>query len=323
MVTKGQKSFIGENLSLLLEQVKLDCGDEVIILSNKKGKDGKYEVIIQEEITEVNVHTEIRKEIIPEIKTISVPIEHTLQNHLIEYGFAESLVNQLGEQSLENLEEVLRTIVPVNEELVIDTKYIAFLGFPGSGITSLSFKLATTLTRSCGYSVGIISLGDSLTNSTIESIKNILPDINCVSISLQTVSNRGFHEALNCLESCDLVILDLPTKNDSEVARAKELLSLVNNIIKIVAIDTRHHLSNIKHYCQKLKTFEPNQIAFTFCDLSRSLGAAISLVIAENLPLSLISTGVSITEDLEPATWSRLWWIIKQQFMLSELEVAV
>lgn len=184
-----------------------------------------------------------------------------------------------------------------------DTNQIiaAFVGTTGVGKTTTIAKLAARLMLKHKKTVGLISI-DTYRIGALEQLKtyaNIL-GIPC----FQAFKRKDLLYAFGKMESKDVILIDTAGRSQYDVQRIKELKEMIGDDSTI----SSHLLLSVgTTQSEMIKTaasFAPLKFQtyiFTKLDESEKFGSIINQVMKLKLPVSYITTGQSVPEDIEPA----------------------
>jgi len=177
----------------------------------------------------------------------------------------------------------------------------AFVGTTGVGKTTTIAKLAARLMLKQKKTVGLISL-DTYRIGALEQLKtyaNIL-GIPC----FQAFERKDLLFAFEKMKSKDVILIDTAGRSQYDVQRIKELKEMIGDDS---AISSHLLLSVGTTQSEMIKTadsFTPlkfQSYIFTKLDESEKIGSIINQVMELNLPVSYITAGQNVPEDIEPA----------------------
>lgn len=206
--------------------------------------------------------------------------------------------------SEENLRAELAKLVPVEaglERPVVLSRIVAFAGPPGAGKTSALVKLAVQ----CG--VAVQKAVQVLTTDTyrIGAAEELRSYAAILGIGFQVLdSPAALRPALQ--ECChkDLVLIDTAGLARSEMELAEEwaaALSADPNIDTHLVLPASMRAGDMQRVASQYLMFQPEKLLFTRLDETETLGPILSLSIRMQRPISFLSWGQRIPEDLMPA----------------------
>ncbi len=183
---------------------------------------------------------------------------------------------------------------------------VAFVGPTGSGKTTTIAKLAGHCAINKNKKVSIIA-ADTYRIAAIEQIK-IFADI--VKVHLEVVfSPDEVPDALNSCGNSDIILVDTAgrsQKNDKHLHELKELMDALNpdEIHLVLGATTKY--SDLKNTIEKFSIVKINRLLFSKIDETLRLGNVFSVTNDFKIPVSYLTFGQSVPDDIEPAQCSRI-----------------
>jgi flagellar biosynthesis protein FlhF len=181
-----------------------------------------------------------------------------------------------------------------------------FLGSTGVGKTTIIAKLAIHAAFVRQMHVGLISL-DNVRLGGQEQLASYarLSDLPLVAVE----SRSELAEALNKMADLDLILIDTPGRNPCDPGLPMELDQLFGELPGL-----EHHLvvsattkeGNLIDTFQGFHVVPPASCIVTKLDESRDIVGVFNQLCTRRVPLSYLTTGQRIPEDIEPATHRRL-----------------
>jgi len=107
----------------------------------------------------------------------------------------------------------------------------------------------------------------------------------------------------------DLIMVDTPGRNQrvaDQVAELSRYVSAVPRRVVHLALAAGAKYEDMRQMAQAFGTVAPNGLVFTKLDETSTLGPAYTLACETGLPLSYLTTGLRVPEDIEVATPERL-----------------
>ena len=177
----------------------------------------------------------------------------------------------------------------------------AFIGTTGVGKTTTIAKLAAQLMLKARKKVGLLSID----NYRIGAIEQLKTYANILGIPCFPVFNRkDLFFALKRMEGRDVVLIDTAGQSQYDSSRIEELKKMMPNDL---AISSHLLLSVSTTESEMNKTainFSPlrfQSYIFTKIDEAEKRGSIINQIMKLNLPISYITTGQNVPEDIEMA----------------------
>ncbi len=214
-------------------------------------------------------------------------------------------VNDVKQKVVNEIAKIIQTKDPFD---VTDKKQkiAAFIGTTGVGKTTTIAKLAAQLMFKAHKKVGLISI-DTYRIGAMEQLRtyaNIL-GVPC----LQAFKKKDLFFALKKLQDRDVVLIDTAGQSQYDRARIEELTRMMPDNL---AIDSHLLLSVATTESEMNKTavnFSPlnfKSYIFTKVDEAERIGSTINQIIKFNLPVSYITTGQNVPDDIEQADRGRI-----------------
>ena len=187
----------------------------------------------------------------------------------------------------------------------------AFVGPHGSGKTSAALKLALRLAVGENRNVHLVTVtgeriaaaGPTATYARLARIPHTVVDREPNLLdSLRSVTAGESPEP-------DVVFVDLPgytnaTRKQGEEPAAQ--LAALDNVRTYLVLDATKKESERRRAAEFHEIFSPSKLLFTRLDEGASYGAVIADSRRTGLPLSFLSTGPSIPDDIEAADTNRI-----------------
>jgi flagellar biosynthesis protein FlhF len=186
----------------------------------------------------------------------------------------------------------------------------AFVGPPGVGKTSTLAKLAVRHGLAKGRSVQFLSL-DAYRIAAAEPLRTYAA---ILGVGFEApVTAPAFRQALREHRNKDLILVDTPGWSSRETDIAAALAGLLG---EFTGIDTHLVLAattcsaDLTSAVDRFEIFRPSKLALTKLDEASTIGAAFSQAVRTGKPLSFLSGGQQVPEDLEDATKERVTGLI-------------
>ena len=335
------KKYRAKTIKEAIAKVRNILGTDAMILSTKKisKKDGHdvFEIAAMggvDDVTVANSNTlgEVKQELmsIKEMiyllnnsgifleKLIAYPGLLTFYSRLLKNGVSERHIryfvekagafsgqftennNIMKKRALKEIMKAISVIDPFGRSKKKQT-ISAFIGTTGVGKTTTIAKLAAMLMFEMKKSVGLISI-DAYRIGAMEQLKtyaNILG-----APSFQAFKTKDLLFALRRMENRDIILIDTAGQSQYDLARIEELRKLIPTDL---SIDVHLLLSISTTSSEMIKTavnFNPlkyQSYIFTKRDEARTCGSILNQIMEYHLPISYITTGQSVPEDIEQA----------------------
>ncbi len=207
----------------------------------------------------------------------------------------------------------IRAGARLEDLLIIDPSLgavVALVGPPGVGKTTTLMKLAVRHGLAQRRSVHVITT-DVHRIAAADQIRALSA---ILGIGCDVAETPG--ALTRCLEDQkgrDLVLIDTPGYSSSDFHRdAHEAAELAEGLMDYSGIDTHLVLSaaskpkDMARITGSFEVFEPSKLLFTRVDETTRYGAVVNEAVRSGLPISFLSNGQQIPQDLEAATIERL-----------------
>jgi len=183
---------------------------------------------------------------------------------------------------------------------------VAFVGPTGVGKTTVVAKLAAAQAIDMNRRVGIITL-DSQRIGAVEQIR-IFADIIGVPMEAAT-DEKSFTRALQRLADCELVLVDTRgagIHNPEIRAELQAMFGCCRGMSVQLVLGAGTQSADLDAAVEFFETLGTDGVLFTKLDECTRCGNLINQLVRSELPVSYISDGQQIPEDLFPATIRRL-----------------
>lgn len=212
----------------------------------------------------------------------------------------------LQEAAIASLRNRLRLTAPYEPLVGATSRVLVFVGPPGAGKTTTLAKIAMRECLPHRLSARIISLEThrAATQEKLRSLARIL------GIGFTAANSmREFIEALDEFRGKDVLLVDTPGFGRQDFELATDLIQFLRQMpskqVHLV-LPASMNRDDLSICAQRYAAFQPDFLLFTKLDETESRGAALSVGAEADTPLSYLTTGQGIPEDLEPANWGTL-----------------
>ncbi|MEH0019896.1 MAG: protein FlhF [Desulfobacter sp.] len=174
----------------------------------------------------------------------------------------------------------------------------AFVGPTGVGKTTTIAKLAAFLTFTRKMKVGLISI-DNYRIGAFEQLKAYAGIMGVVCVP--AFSSQDLSCAMDRMRSMDMVLIDTAGHSHYDKEKIDEILELIKNDFKIsvhLTLSVTSELINMKEAASAFSVFNPDTYVFTKIDETKRCGKILDQVSAFDIPVSLVTNGQKVPEDL-------------------------
>jgi flagellar biosynthesis protein FlhF len=244
------------------------------------------------------VDRQTASEIIDEVKRIPVP--QTLATNGALIAHLKSILEDMGVQTDRN--------ALVNDKPQI----VAFIGTTGVGKTTAIAKLAAMQTNRHNKRVAVISI-DNYGIAANEQLKRYA---RIIGIPLATAVNRvELKLAIKKHEQQDLIFIDTPGLNPNSQSQIQELKAYFNQMPNlqihfVVSAATKE--KDLREISQIFHKVGVQRLLFTKIDETKTYGNMLNALIRTHIPLSFLSCGRRVPDDIETGSIPKLVDLIFQ-----------
>jgi flagellar biosynthesis protein FlhF len=212
---------------------------------------------------------------------------------------------QLKARAARLLEAEFRVSGPIRVEPP-HTRVVALVGPTGVGKTTTLAKLAASYRLRERRRVGLITV-DTYRLAAVEQLRTYA-DI--IDLPMEVVSTpREMRLAVDRLSGLDLILMDTAGRSPRDEVRLQELKSLladaradeVHLVLSSVA-----SLASLRQTAERFASVGLTALLLTKLDEATGLGHLLPLVRSCRLPLSYVTHGQNVPDDIEPANSKRL-----------------
>ena len=244
------------------------------------------------------VDRQAASEIIDEVKRI--PVSQALVTNGDLIGHLKSILKDMGVRADRN--------AFVNDKPHI----VALIGTTGAGKTTTIAKLAAMQTNRHKKRVAIISI-DNYGIAANEQLKRYA---RIIGIPLTTAVNRvELKLAIKKHKQQDLIFIDTPGLNPNNQSQIQELKAYFTNlpdlqIHLVVSVATKE--KDLREISQTFQEVGVQRLLFTKIDESKTYGNMFNALIRTHIPLSFLSCGRRVPDDIETGSIPKLVDLIFQ-----------
>lgn len=186
----------------------------------------------------------------------------------------------------------------------------AFIGPTGVGKTTTIAKLAAELSLKQKKRIGIISI-DSYRIGAVDQLRTYsdIMGLPC----LPAFSSEDLRTALARMENREIILLDTAGQSHLDMDRMKELAGLLaggEEIRTHLVLSATAKREDMKEAAENFATLSPASYVFTKVDETRTRGGLIDQLMDVNLPISFVTNGQRVPEDIMNATRKRILQLV-------------
>ena len=238
----------------------------------------------------------------------------------VERGIASALIDEIkripDSQNLLMNGELNRHLCSIIEEMGASadknifvngkSKIIALLGTAGVGKTTTIAKLAAVHTNRIKKQVAVISID----NYGIAANEQLKTYARIIGIPLATAVNPSeFKRAIKKYKQKDLILIDTPGINPTGLDPMSELKSYFARLPEmqkhlVVSVATKE--KDLIRISQAFQEIGVQRLLFTKLDESSTYGNVLNVLLQTHIPLSFLSCGRRVPDDIEAGSIQKL-----------------
>ncbi|HTR38454.1 MAG TPA: hypothetical protein VMH80_21235 [Bryobacteraceae bacterium] len=233
----------------------------------------------------------------------------TLTEAELDADLAQDIIGGIGpEMAAVALRAELAKHIRVAPELSgpVSRARVALVGPPGAGKTSSLVKLAVRYGISLKRSTHILTT-DTYRIAAADELQSYAAILGVGCQVIQTPG--GLAQALEENHHKDFILIDTPGMSRAEMETGEDLARFLAGCPEIethLVMPASMRGADLRSVAGQYAVFQPRKLLVTRLDETQTLGAILSLSIRTGLPISFLTSGQRIPEDLEPATPDRL-----------------
>lgn len=194
-------------------------------------------------------------------------------------------------------------------------KVLAFVGPTGVGKTTNLFKIASELVLNQKLKIAVISI-DTFKVGAIQQARSFSSILNIPFYAI--TDSKNLRKTLQNLSGIDVVLIDTVGRSHYDYWRLgemKEILGGSDALETTLVISCNYKNDEAMEIVNRYRTFFPiSDIFFTKIDETYKPGILLNLPIKTDIPVSFISTGQKVPEDIRVLTPERM-----ANFILGEI----
>lgn len=185
-------------------------------------------------------------------------------------------------------------------------KVVALVGPTGVGKTTTIAKLAANFRLRDGIKMGLVTV-DTYRIAAVEQLRTYAE---IIDLPMKVVTSAlEMRRALDELSGLDLVLIDTAGRSPRDELKIQELRAMLGE----AAVDEVHlvmsltaSVRSIAMTCEQFQGVNPTALILTKLDEASGMGSLLSVARQVPLPVSYLTTGQDVPEDIEPADASRI-----------------
>lgn len=185
-------------------------------------------------------------------------------------------------------------------------RVIALVGPTGVGKTTTVAKLAATYKLRHGKKVGLIT-SDTYRIAAVEQLKTYA---GIIGLPLKVANSpQEMADAVESLGNCDIVVVDTAGRSQNDQRRLEELAEFASAAAPHethLVLSTTVGDNVLRKTAERFRALGPDRCILTKLDEAVTTGPIAGLCDRIGLPLSFVTVGQEVPDDLEPARADRL-----------------
>jgi flagellar biosynthesis protein FlhF len=211
--------------------------------------------------------------------------------------FHQALVKEIGSRFSVSGE--------VQDQLAVP-RVLALVGPPGVGKTTTLIKLAVNYGIASRRPVQLLSI-DMHRIAATDQLRRYAAILGLGFEALETVGELG--QAVEEHRNKDLILIDTPGHSPKDLDLAEHLahfLSQHRQIETHLVLSCSIKSSDLSSVMDRFERFRPSKLLFTKVDETDAHGPMLNQAARKQWPISFLTTGQQVPEDIEPATKTRV-----------------
>ena len=251
--------------------------------------------------------------------------EITLKEALKRQDVSEDIINEIANTSMDYLDNTAKWELTsyFNEHIRFSDgvklnrrspKIVALVGTTGVGKTTTLAKIAAKFVLEQGIGAALIT-ADTYRISAVEQLKTY-SDILGLPIDI-VYTPQELALAIDSHKDKELILIDTAGRSqysDAQMRELQEFLKVNSRIEKHLVISASVKLNDAKEIIKKFSVVTPEKIIITKIDETSNFGTVINLLRRERYPLSYMTTGQSVPDDIENGNSENLANILIKKF---------
>lgn len=248
--------------------------------------------------------------------------KNSVKQHMLDRDIPQDILNELCEAIAKESGDKKVTAKYLERELysafesmisVSNTdggRIQALVGPTGVGKTTTIAKLASINKLYNNKKVGLITL-DTFRIGAVDQLKSYA-EILDVPFGV-VLSPKDIPSVKESMADCDIVYIDTTGRNSKNIMQLSELKRYLeefqaDNIYLVLSMTTKHN--DLKQIIDNYRILDYNSIILTKNDETTQYGSIATTVYYGNAPISYITTGQGVPEDIEKAEADKILHLI-------------
>jgi len=242
---------------------------------------------------------------------IEADVDEDVARELVDRVRTEASGEELADAAMiqARVARLIEAEVPIAGPIAVEPgrrRLVALVGPTGVGKTTTIAKLAANYRLKEKRNVGLITV-DTYRIAAVEQLRTYAE---IIDLPMQVVSTpREMREAVRRLDGLDLVLMDTAGRSPRDEIKLQELKSFLNeagadevHLVLSSVVGAR----TLEHTARRFAAVGTTALILTKLDEATGLGNLLPLVRTSRLPLSYLTNGQNVPDDIETAEAGRL-----------------
>jgi flagellar biosynthesis protein FlhF len=185
-------------------------------------------------------------------------------------------------------------------------RVVALVGPTGVGKTTTVAKLAASFKLVHNVPIGLVTV-DTYRIAAVEQLRTYAEIIDLPLVVVNTPDEMP--AALETLDGAELVLIDTAGRSPRDEVRIRELAEFLHaaapDEVHLVLSATAGEKS-LRSAVERFATARADRLILTKLDEAEGLGGLLGVISQANRPVSYLTTGQAVPDDIEPAHRARL-----------------
>jgi flagellar biosynthesis protein FlhF len=258
--------------------------------------------------------------LLPDLPSQLVPTYATLLEAEVPEGLARRLVRHVAEaleadefhnpdSVRDSLRDAVESCLPISPPIAVfpgARKIVALVGPTGVGKTTTVAKLAANFKLVHGLRPGLVTV-DTFRIAAVEQLRTYAE---IIDLPLAVANSPGeMRRAIDELGDVDLVLIDTAGRSPRDEVRIRELADFLSEarpdevhlVLSAVAGER-----SLRAAVERFSVARADRLILTKLDEADGLGGVLAVIGQANRPVSYLTTGQAVPDDIEPADRRRL-----------------
>lgn len=246
---------------------------------------------------------------------IEADVHEDLARNLVDRVRQDAAPEELADASLlkERLARLIEESIPIAGPIQITAgrrRMVALVGPTGVGKTTTIAKLAANYRLREKRRVGLITV-DTYRIAAVEQLRTYA-DI--IDLPMEIVATPDeMHQAVARMANLDLILMDTAGRSPRDEVKIQELKSMLAEAMPDevhLVLSSVASAGTLSKMAEQFATVGTTALLLTKLDEASSLGNLLPLLRSSRLPLSYLTHGQNVPDDIAPAESARLARIV-------------